>query len=361
MLEVAEYREVVEADVGHLEDMPTTFFDLFAYLLGKNLLHQLTAGIPHNYVAYSDDLTTVRGRIRLGEQLSRNWNRLDRLACTWDEFTPNTPANRLFKCACRFLADRVSYNEAARLLIDCLAFLDGAQDVNPKTALRDVEGLRFDRSMDRFRLAFDLATRLLKASGYTLGSGDANTYVFLIDMNELFQDYVHAALEACFQTTVKQQECVGHLLQLTKGGIRQLADYLWESDTGIWIGDAKYKHLAKFQDTALRFTDFADPDDEEPNTVHVAGNLLSPNDVRQLTVYAELAKRDQMCSSVSLALLYPFIGPDPECKPDRASAWNGSDFWLVPVRVRRQPDVTRILPQSFVPDGGIATPAVVGK
>ena len=66
MLEVAEHREVVEADVGHLEEMPTTFFDLFAYLLGKNLLNQLMAGVSHSYITRSDDLTTVRGRIRLG-------------------------------------------------------------------------------------------------------------------------------------------------------------------------------------------------------------------------------------------------------------------------------------------------------
>ena len=346
MLEVAEHREVVEADAGHLEEMPTTFFDLFAYLLGKNLLKQLMAGVSHNYVTYTDDLTAVRGRIRLGDQLTRNWNRLDRIACTWDEFTPNTPANRLFKCACRFLADRVSYNEAARLLIDCLTLLDDAQDVSPRTALHDVEGLRFDRSMDRFRLAFDLATRLLKASGHTLGAGGGNTFVFLIDMNELFQNYVHAGLEARFQTAVKQQECVGHLLKLAKGRIAQYADYFWRSGGHLWIGDAKYKHLAAGQAAALRFTDLPDTNEDQADASVLAGYILNAGDVRQLTVYAELArcKYNHPSGKVSLALLYPFVGMDSQCLPDHTATWNDSALWLVPVRVVRQTNPANIIP-----------------
>lgn len=347
MLEVSTHRELIEADTGHLEETPTNFFDLFAFLLGKNLLSQLMSGVPHRYVGHRGDLHTVRGRINFGEQVSRNWNRFDRIACTWDEFTPNTPVNRLFKCACRFLANRVSYSEAARLLIDCLALLDEVEDVSPLIALRDVQNLRFDRSMDRFRLTYDLAQRLLKSSGHALGVGGANTYVFLIDMNKLFEDYVHAALAAHFQTNVKEQETVGYLFKLDKGRIRQNADYFWRHGNGLWIGDAKYKHLTKGQTSALKFTELPDSEDAEASETTIAGRVLSAADVRQLTVYAELAKGKGYkppVDKVSLMLLYPFIGADLDFKTDRATAWNGADFWLVPVRVDRPDKVSNIIP-----------------
>src|SRR5262249_25496866 len=64
MLEVSEHREIVETDTGHLEEAPTSFFDLFAFLLGRNLLRQLTCGVSHRYITHSDDLHTVRGKIR---------------------------------------------------------------------------------------------------------------------------------------------------------------------------------------------------------------------------------------------------------------------------------------------------------
>ena len=348
MLEVSAHRELIEADTGHLEEAPTNFFDLFAYLLGKNLLSQLMSGVPHKYVAHHGDLHTVRGRINLGEQVSRNWNRFDRIACNWDEFTPNTPANRLFKCACRFLANRVSYNEAARLLIDCLALLDEVEDVRPLTALRDVQNLHFDRSMDRFRLAYDLAQRLLRSSGHALGVGGANTYVFLIDMNKLFEDYVHAALSARFQTNVKQQEPVGYLFPgLKKGRIQQNADYLWRHGGVLWIGDAKYKHLTKEQSSALKFAGLPDTEDAQASEATLAGHVLSADDVRQLTVYSELAKGKYQPENakVSLMLLYPFIGADSESIPDLTTAWNGVDFWLVPVRVDRQTNAADVIPE----------------
>jgi 5-methylcytosine-specific restriction endonuclease McrBC regulatory subunit McrC len=112
--------------------------------------------------------------------------------CVWDEFTRDTPINRLFKCACGFLSERVNYSEAARLLLDCEVLLSEVGDVSPATALQDVWNLRFDRSVERFRVAFDLGQRLLSGIGHNLGVGNANTFVFLLDMNRVFEDYVHS-------------------------------------------------------------------------------------------------------------------------------------------------------------------------
>jgi 5-methylcytosine-specific restriction endonuclease McrBC regulatory subunit McrC len=94
--------------------------------------------------------------------------------------------------------------EAARLLIDCQALLSEVEDVSPVTALRDIENLRFDRSVDRFRTAFDLARRLLAGIGHNMGVGSANTFVFLLDMNQVFENYVHAILQSHFKTAVEE-------------------------------------------------------------------------------------------------------------------------------------------------------------
>src|ERR1700720_2763936 len=75
MLEVANYRDLAETETAHLEEAPTSFLDLFAYLLGKNLLPELERGVSHTYVTFDDDLRTVRGRIGLVQQVTQNWNR----------------------------------------------------------------------------------------------------------------------------------------------------------------------------------------------------------------------------------------------------------------------------------------------
>jgi 5-methylcytosine-specific restriction endonuclease McrBC regulatory subunit McrC len=331
MLEVASHRDLAEAATGHLEEVPTSFFDLFAYLLGKNLLPELERGIPHSYLKFADDIRAIRGRIGLVEQITRNWNRFDRVFCSWDEFTPNTAINRLLKCACGFLAERVKYGEAARLLTDCQTLLTEVEDVSVTNALREVQNVRFDRSVQRFKTAFDLAKRLMTGVGHNLGVGSAHTFVFLLNMNEVFESYVHAVLEAYFKTAVSEQEFVGTLLSIRPGGILQFADYYWQLDSCRWIGDAKYKHMTKGQQRSLRFIDFGT---EEESEAFLAGHVLSPTDVRQLTVYAELVRRGMRLETPpNLMLLYPFVGTAEQCLSDSVNAWNGSEFWLMPVRV----------------------------
>jgi 5-methylcytosine-specific restriction endonuclease McrBC regulatory subunit McrC len=337
MLQVADHQDVAETGAGHLEETPTSFIDLFAYLLGKNLLAELERGVAHAYVTCEDDLTVVRGRIRLVDQLTRNWNRFDRVDCTWDEFTPNTAVNRLFKCACRFLGEKVNHSEAARLLVDCQRLLDEVDDVSPRTALDGVRNLRFDRSVERFELPLKLAQRLLAGIGHNLGAGGENTFVFLLDMNKVFESYVHAVLEAYFETAVEEQKIVGTLFKIDTGGVRQYADCYWYCDTDVWIGDAKYKHLAKGQPRALRFSDLESEREQPDESASLAGRLLSPGDIRQLTVYAELARtRYRLKAPPNLMLLYPFVGSMEDCFSDSATAWNGSEFFLVPVRMKEQ-------------------------
>lgn len=61
-------------------------------------------------------------------------------------------------------------------------------DLAPVTALQHADDLRCNRSVERFKIPFELARRLLAGIGHDLGSGASNTFVFLIDMNELFGD-----------------------------------------------------------------------------------------------------------------------------------------------------------------------------
>jgi 5-methylcytosine-specific restriction endonuclease McrBC regulatory subunit McrC len=336
MLEVANHRDLVETTTAHLEEAPLSFFDLFAYMLGKNLLPELERGVAHTYVTFEEDINAVRGRVGVVEQVTRNWNRFDRVFCRWDEFTSNTAINRLFKSACRFLAERVNYMEAARLLIDCQALLGEVEDVSPISALRDIENLRFDRSVDRFRTAFDLARRLLAGIGHSMGAGSANTFVFLLDMNQVFENYVHAVLQSHFKTAVEEQKYVGSLLDVHPGSISQLADYYWWDGSTFWIGDAKYKHLSKGQQQALRFRDL-ETEENEPDSAPLAGRILSPGDVRQLTVYAQLVQlQEQAPAPPNLMLIYPFVGPAEQCVSDSVITWNGSKFWLTPVQVKAQ-------------------------
>ena len=81
------------------------------------------------------------------------------------------------------------------------------------------------------------------------------------------------------------------------------------SPNQLMVGDAKYKHLAKGQQLPLRFRDLETEESGPDDLAPLAGQVLSPADVRQLTVYTELFRlRNHATTPPSLMLLYPYCG-----------------------------------------------------
>ncbi len=341
MMEAAGLEDALEAETAGLDESPLSFVDLWAYLLAKNLRERLQGGAGHAYRHQEGTLHAVRGRIQIAAQVSRHWNRLDRVACAWDEWTPDTPLNRVLKCACRWLLPRAGQASTRGLLFDCLLLLDGVADVPPQAALTESERLVHTRATEPFRLSFELARRILQGSGPALGAGGGETWVFLADMNRVFEAFCRAALEARFEVAVEEQKYLGTLLELKKGGIQQKADLRWKAGSSVWVGDAKYKHLARNSRDSLRFSDMGEDEvDDQDDELEVAsplglraGRLLSPSDVRQLGVYAELERKRRPGPLPKLMLLYPFVGVG-RFASSRCLAWNGSELVLMPVRIQ---------------------------
>lgn len=342
MLEVGEHGKLAETDTAPLEDEPTSFVDLWAFLLGRGLLRELKNGVARTYRRHENDLPTIRGRIRILDQVTHNWNRLDHIACVWDEFTSDTALNRLFKCCLNFLLLRVRQSASFHLVESCLLYFEDVTDTDVATALAETGHFRWDRSTERFRIAFELARRLLKGRGHEMESGDADTFVFLVNMADVFEDYVGAVLAAHFRTEITTQHTLGTLFKLPKGGIFQTADYVWHLGGTLFIGDAKYKHLAAGHNAPLRFEDIEQSDSDDDEQRPLAGRVLSPSDVRQLTVYSELAREKYDPVDLHLLLLYPYVGINP-CSYT-AVTWNNVKFSLVPIGLHRSQHVRDCLP-----------------
>ncbi len=370
MLDAARIVDAPPADTAALDEELTDFIDVFAYLLAKNLRAELAHGVARRYETEEGNVQAIRGRLQIATQVCRNAARMDYLACKWDEFSPNTPENRLFRCACRHLAPRIHHAETAYLLQECLMLLDEVENVSPASALYAVRHMRrfqqWNRNTARFQRPFELAHRLLSGFGHALHSADADTFVFLLDMNEVFEGFVGAALAARFHADIETQQSIGYLLQGANSGkaghIRQKPDFYWQESGGsnrAWIGDAKYKLLGR-TNPHLAAT-FAGSDiDSETNSdsdfgasAYARANkaAISPDDICQLTVYAELdaRKRDtwRTDSRASLMIFYPVVGSQSTSLPvSRTIAWNQSPLSLVPVRVNQTANLADALPSE---------------
>ena len=343
VLDVAKYIDINEADKAALRDIPANFIDLFAILFGRHLLTELRVGLPRAYIRQEDDLRLVRGQILFLDQITRNLNRSDLMSCAWDEFTVDTTINRILKCASRFLIERVRNFTVRRLLESCVVYFDEVTDIDPITAIHKAQHVRWDRTNDRLETVFNLAHLMLSGSAPTLKSGDTSTFVFLLDMNKVFERYCWSILRTAFQVPVSFQKNVGRLFPiLPKGGIIQIVDFFWiAEDNNVYVADAKYKQITKGIVESLQLSNI-----EAEEEGKFAGYILNANDVRQLTVYAELAcKQLSLDSPPNILLMYPH---DESGKFETSSteAWNNSQFTLLPVKMTRQPSVADTIPKQ---------------
>ena len=59
MLAVSGHMDISEADIAHLEEHPISFYDVFAYLMARNLREELASGVPHAYQTRRETLPAV--------------------------------------------------------------------------------------------------------------------------------------------------------------------------------------------------------------------------------------------------------------------------------------------------------------
>lgn len=73
--------------------------EIFAEIIINGMRKQLKRGLPHLYAKQSEELGNLRGRIDFQSSVHGLTMARHRLVCEFDEFTEDTPGNRLIKCA----------------------------------------------------------------------------------------------------------------------------------------------------------------------------------------------------------------------------------------------------------------------
>lgn len=307
LLEESGYGGLVDSGEAAVEDSPDSISDLLAWLFARRLQYQLSVGMPQEYVGRRDDLPLVRGRIEFSRQATVLFGRPDVIACAWDEFTPDTPLARLLRCATETLLRRVRLPGAAADLRDALAMLDEVVSVHPLEALSHAGSIRWSRLNMRWRPCHDLALAVLRGLGREMHAGGTESFVFLLDMNQLFESYCARWIERAYRTAVQEQVRLGALLVSPDRKLGQDADFLWHEAGNVWVGDAKYKKPSG---------------DDWPKI----------DDTRQLICYGQLAQKLHPGKNSRLMLLHPTTGAETT---ETYDTFDGQILKLQSVRVVR--------------------------
>ena len=203
-------------------------------------------GLLEGYRTEDASLDTVRGRLRIGDQLRRRYGPLPPAEVTYDEFTEDLEENRLIKAALARLRNMRVRNELVRRSLRRFdSALERVRLVRYDPA--SIPEILYTRLNSHYRPAVELARLILRSDSYELRHGAVRGTAFLVDMNRVFEDFVVVALREALGVSGRTfpQGAKGRRLFLDTGRKVSLEPDIswWESGTSTFVGDIKYKVL----------------------------------------------------------------------------------------------------------------------
>ncbi|MDN4483200.1 McrC family protein [Demequina lignilytica] len=222
--------------------------DLFA-AVAEALVRQVDAavkrGVHRGYVSVDESSRTLRGRIRMGDQVRLHHGRQIPVEITYDEYSIDVPENQILLAALREV-ERMPRLQAG-LYARAAALTSAFDGVTPLTRVRRLPRYTLNRLTERYRPALCLAELVLRNHSVRLGpSPNLTAASFVVSMDKVFEDFVGIALREALAPyggrTRLQYPAWLDEKQLGVPRVSMSVDVVHETVAGpAIIADAKYK------------------------------------------------------------------------------------------------------------------------
>lgn len=289
--------QIYDADSSKVTTHSGSILEVFIKLFCQKLWQCVRRGIVRQYEPRSENLTMLRGRLSISEQVRQNLARPDRLACVFDEFSENNPLNQALKAALRVLSKVAKTQENQKNIAELMFCFQDADDVFPSSINWERAGT--NRLSARYKPVLALARLFIEGKSPDIVSGSGEGFALLFDMNQLFERYIGAVAKRVFSKdglVVSLQGPRRHLAKLKSGGpVFELRPDIVATNAGnvAFVIDTKWKRLK-----------------EQANRDGIA-----TSDIYQMYAYST------QYESPEVLLLYPHHSELGAWKPRRAEYW----------------------------------------
>ena len=225
------------------QDAPT-LVEALASALAAAARRAFARGLLHGYRTEEEALHTVRGRIRIDEQIRRRFGVPVPVEVRYDEFTDDITANRLVKAAAARLGRMRLRSARSR---EGLRWVAARLENVSLVEFPAVPEVTFDRLSEHYREVVALSRLILRHTSFETDRGRIRAPGFLMDMNAVFQGFVTQALRDALRVSdrvFRSGELVRRVTLDEAGEVRLKPDLSWwEGSTCTFVGDAKYKRI----------------------------------------------------------------------------------------------------------------------
>ena len=229
-----------ESDFDLQEDQSLP--DILALSLATMARRAFSRGLLHGYKREEESLHTVRGRIRMGEQLTQRFMAPLPAEVEYDDFSPDILANRLVKAASARLGRMGLRSLAVRRGLGWLMGILGDVSMVEYHPAR-VPSVEFNRLNEHYRRVVELSRVILRHGAFESRRGHVRANGFLMDMNSVFQEFVTVALREALGAT-DRTFLAEYTTKFDGAGQVNIRPDLtwWVGRDCVFAGDAKYKN-----------------------------------------------------------------------------------------------------------------------
>ncbi len=238
MLAIALGLPLVEHDSSWMGTQRESLLETIVGIFVDRLLVAVRRGLPLRYQTLEEDLPVLKGKLDIRRQLLRHYTRANRLACSYDELSMDTPLNRVLSTAVRRLSRQTRNAANSRKLAELSArFEQVGESVDP---LR--EPVVLDRTNVSFHRLHALARLFLAGNWQSTIIGRSEGFALLFAMNDLFELYVGRSLQIVLgPQSVRLQRRDRYALEACNRGIFRLQPDIVVNEN--IVIDTKWKRL----------------------------------------------------------------------------------------------------------------------
>ena len=240
MLKQTQKLPVKQFGVAGFNMKHNDLLEIYASIFCVNLTEQLRKGVIRQYQTKEDNLSVVRGRILLPQQIRMNFMHPEKVYCSFDEFCEDNAYNQLLKAALVILQKNVTTARVQQMIRELLFVFSEVNDKPVKTLLQ--QELLITRLVIRFEDSLAIAKIILQGLNPDFSVGKQKFFTLLFDMNVLFEDFIAVSIRKLLGRKVQSQKPCKSLLKTEDG--KQL--FLMRPDVTYnqgkdWILDTKWK------------------------------------------------------------------------------------------------------------------------
>lgn len=219
-------------------------YEVFINMYLKAVQKLVKEGLKSDYVEVTQNLKTLKGKITISKQISKNLCHRERMYCNYYEYNINRVENKIIKATLSLL-NRISVqSENKKLIMILWPYFDLVEESTNYEV--DFANIVIDRINKSYAQILDWSKIILRKQSFSTFSGNIETKTLLFPMEKLFESYVAKYVKKVFKTVNWQvilQDKRYYLFDYPRAKFQLKPDIVLKKNDQIIIMDTKWKKL----------------------------------------------------------------------------------------------------------------------